>query len=119
MENNIKGLDIAKKAAQVLADTKGIEIKLLDVRNLSSVTDYYLIVSGSSPPHLKAMFREIQFVMKKEGTLVFRKAGDPAGGWLVIDYIDVIIHIFLPESRKYYAIEELWAEAPVLKLPDQ
>lgn len=84
------------------------------MQELSSVTDYYLIASGSSPPHLKAMFGEIQRELKKENVYCYRKSGDPECGWMVIDYIDVVIHIFSAEARQYYAIEELWVQSPSL-----
>ena len=79
------------------------------MRGLSAITDYYLLVSGSSPPHLKAMYQEVQKVLKDAGTPVYRRSGQPEGGWMVLDFVDVIIHIFLEEVREYYAIEELWA----------
>ena len=108
------GLGIAEAAARALEEKKGQQISLLDVTDLSSVTDYYLIVSGSSPPHLKALFGSVQAALKKQGVRCYRKAGSPECGWLVIDYIDVIIHIFSARAREYYAIETLWAEAPRL-----
>jgi ribosome-associated protein len=95
-----------------MEDKKGQDIVLLDVRGLSSVTDYTLIVSGSSPPHLKALFGAIHRSLKDEHVSCYRKAGTPDCGWLVMDYIDVIMHIFLDETRRHYALEELWAEAP-------
>lgn len=102
---------MAARAREVLRDKKGDNIVLLDVRELSGITDYYLIVSGASTPHLKAMFEEVQHVLKKEDVFSYRKAGTPECGWMVIDYINVIIHIFLDPTRQYYAIEELWASA--------
>ena len=102
----------------MLLDKKGQDIKLLDVRELSSVTDYYLIVSGSSTPHLKALFGEVVSVLKHEGMPCYRKAGDPESGWMAIDYIDVMIHIFSKQAREYYAIEELWGQAPARSIED-
>ena len=93
---------------------KGQDILLLDVRRISELTDYYVIVSGSSGPHLRAMFEEILHVLKGEGVSCYRRAGDPASGWLVLDFVDVIIHILAADKRQYYAIEELWGRAPRL-----
>ena len=84
----------------------------MDVRHLSSVTDYYLIVSATSQPHLKALAGEVQHALKKDGVYCYRRGGDPEGGWIVVDYIDVVVHILLTEIREYYALEELWASAP-------
>ena len=81
------------------------------MRKTSGVTDYYMVASGSSAPHLNAMADEIQYVLKKEGVLAHRRSGDPESGWIVVDYFDVVIHIFATQTRQYYAIEELWAGA--------
>ena len=105
------GLELATIARDALLDRQGEDIRLLDVRGLSSVTDYTLIVSGSSPPHLKALFSQVQQQLKQAGVPVYRKSGGPESGWLVVDYMDVIIHIFSRSAREYYAIEALWAEA--------
>ncbi|OVE74061.1 ribosome silencing factor [bacterium B17] len=113
------GLDTALKAAAIMVDKKAKDPVLLDVREISGVTDYYLIVSGSSAPHLKAMFMEVQRVLKQEGLYCFRRSGESDAGWMVIDYFDFVIHIFLEETREYYGIEELWAQAPKVKIPLQ
>lgn len=89
----------------------------MDVAEHSSITDYFLVVSGSSPPHLKALFQVVQRDLKDRDVRCHRKSGTPDGGWMVLDYIDVVIHIFLEELRTYYAIEELWNQAPRVALP--
>jgi len=108
----ISGPEIAGKARAVLQDRKGEDIVLLDVRDLCSVTDSLLIVSGSSSPHLKALSGEVQKVLKQEGLQNYRKSGTPESGWMVIDYVDVVIHVFSREARAFYAIEDLWEQAP-------
>jgi len=111
----IKPLELAKRARKILEEKKGEDIILLDVRKLSGITDYYLIVSGTSAPHLRAMFDEVLHVLKEEGEACYRRSGEAESGWLVVDYVDVIIHILTAEKRDYYAIEELWAKAPRLR----
>ncbi len=111
-KKEIKSVDLARKVAQIFADRKGFDISILDVREISSMTDLYLIVSGNSSPHLKALYDETQKELKKDGLLCYRKAGDPQGGWLILDYLNIVIHIFSKEAREYYAIEELWETAP-------
>jgi ribosome-associated protein len=110
----IKGRDIARTARRALEEKQGGDIRILDVRGLSGVTDYVVVASGSSPPHLKALVNEVQDILKKEGVRCYRKAGVPECGWLVVDYVDCVIHIFSPEARRYYEIEALWAGAPRL-----
>ena len=110
--NKLESLALAQLARKALLDKKGLNPLLLDVRSISSVTDYYLIVTGNSAPHLKAMAEELNHQL---GPLVGarkRRAGEPGSGWLVADYRDVVVHIFLPHTREYYALEELWSDAP-------
>lgn len=81
---------------------------VFDVHEKSSVTDYYIVVSGNSGPHLKALSEDVMHVLRDNGEKCYRHGGVPEGGWMVLDYVDVIIHIFSAEVREYYAVEELW-----------
>lgn len=105
-------LDIARAARRVIEEKKGERVVVVDVRGMSSVADYYVIASGGSPPHLKAICDEVQRALRDQGERSYRRAGAPADGWLVLDYVDVVIHIFQDERRAYYALEELWEGAP-------
>ncbi len=84
----------------------------MDVRKLSSVTDYYVIVTGNNSPHLKALATELSRRMGESGIKRSRQSGSPESGWLVCDYLDVVVHIFTKEKRARYALEELWSDAP-------
>ena len=95
----------------LLDEQKAQDVVALDVKGQSSVTDYYVIASGLSAPHLKAIFNDLQVALKTEGVPCYRRSGEPEGGWMVLDYVDVIIHVFLPEQRSYYALEALWDQA--------
>jgi len=110
-------LELAQTATRTLLDKKGQDVVLLDVREISAVTDYYLIVTGTSAPHLKAMYDEVQHELKQLGMYAYRKSGVPGGGWMALDYVDVIIHVFAGEARRYYAIESLWSEARQVETP--
>ena len=109
-----KALDLARAAREALVDTKGHSVLLLDVRRMSSITDYVLIVSGSAAPHLKALAHAIEVRLKAEGSLCHRQSGKPDDGWIAMDYFDVVIHVMSREMREYYALEELWEAAPRL-----
>ena len=89
---------------------------MLDVRGISNLTDYCVVASGTSAPHLKALTTEVQHAMKQRG-IQARRSGLPESGWVVVDCLDAVIHIFAPEARTYYAIEGLWKEAPTVRLP--
>ena len=91
---------------------------LLDVKDLSSVTDFYLICSGTSGPHIKALAEEVDVALKHEGAPCFKKSGTPDSGWMVIDYVDVVIHVFSAEMRDYYDLERLWKDAVRLDEPE-
>jgi len=112
----------SKKLAQLcreLADNKkGEEILVLDVKDLSSVTDYFVLVSGSSEPHLRAISDEIIDRLKEDhGVIPRARDGTLQGGWVVLDFFDVIVHIMRTEARKRYDLESLWGDAPRVKPP--
>ena len=108
----IESREQVELARTAIEDKKGEDIVILDVRGLSEITDFFVVVTGSSPPHLKAMAEEIRKAFKQAGMLLRRHAGQPEGGWVVMDCVDVIIHMFLADRRQYYALEALWAQAP-------
>ena len=97
-----------KLISQALEDRKGSDVKVYDVRGKTSLADYFVVATGAAAPHLKALIAETQAVMKKNGVSSFRTSGDPESGWIVVDYIDVVVHVFSPEARAYYALEKLW-----------
>lgn len=108
----IEGLEIALKAKEALLEKKGEDLVLLDVREISSITDYYLIATGHTAPHLKALSQEVERALKKERVRCFRHSGTPESGWFVADYIDAVVHIFTSEMRGFYNLEQLWSDAP-------
>jgi len=107
--------EIAGVAREAALDRKGTDVAVLDVRGRSPVTDYLVIASGNTPSHLKAIASEASKALKAHGVYCYRKSGEPEDGWVALDFVDVVIHIFLPERREYYAIEELWED--VRRLP--
>ncbi len=93
---------MTKAIVQALEDAKGQDIKVYDVRGTSGLTDYFVVATGAAAPHLKALVKALP---KK----AYRVSGDPESGWIVADYVDVIVHVFSPEARAYYALEKLWS----------
>ena len=94
---------------KALEDRKGVDVKVYDVRGKSTLADFFVVATGSAAPHLKALIAESQAVMKEAGVMSYRTSGDPESGWIVVDYVDVVVHVFSPEARAYYALEKLWA----------
>lgn len=104
--------ELSEVAAKALVDCKGTDVRIYDVRAKSSLTDYFVVATGTAAPHLKALVAATQAAMKEAGSPSFRTSGDPESGWIVVDYIDVVVHVFSPEARAYYALERLWAVEP-------
>jgi ribosome-associated protein len=110
----------SKKLAQLcrdFADNKKAEnIVLLDVRDLSSVTDYFVIASGTSEPHLRAIVEEITDGLRDQYDLrPVRKDGSMQGAWVVLDFFDVIVHVMRTDARARYDLEGLWGDAARVK----
>ena len=108
----LEPLEIVRLVRAALESKHGDNVLAFDVRGSSGVTDYYVVASGASRPQLKALFDEAQHVLKRAGVSSYRASADSESGWLVLDYVDVVIHILSPEAREYYAIEELLARCP-------
>jgi ribosome-associated protein len=100
-------LEIAKAFDAKQAD----DIRVFDVKGLSGVTDFYVVATGTSAPHLKALISETQRHMKTLDVASYRTSGTSDSGWVVVDYIHAVAHVFSPEARAYYNIERLWATA--------
>lgn len=100
-----------------LADNKKAEeIVVLDVRKLSSVTDYFVICSGTSEPHLRAIVGELEDQLLKDyGVKARAEDGAVGGRWVVMDFFDVIVHVMHPDVRKQYDLEGLWSDAPAVR----
>jgi ribosome-associated protein len=109
-------LKLAKLCAAAALDKKADDVLVLDLRGLSSVTDFFVIVSGTSEPHLKAIADEIEKQAIAIGDKPRAVDGFPASHWVVMDFTDVIVHIFHPRVREHYALENLWGDAPKVKV---
>ncbi len=97
-----------------LADKKAVDIRAYDVRGISGFADAFVVATGTAAPHLKALVAGTQAAMKDAGVNSYRTSGDPQSGWIVVDYVDVVVHVFSPEARAYYALEKLWTDAKSL-----
>jgi ribosome-associated protein len=108
---------MANAIAALAADRKALEIVQLDLREMIGYTDYFVICSGRSDRQVKAIHDGIQAGMKEAyGLLPRRVEGLPQAHWILIDYLDVVVHVFTAETREYYRLEQLWGEAPVQAL---
>jgi len=106
----------ARRAAHAALDKRAGDLVVLDVQRVSSVTDYFLICSGKSTTHLQTITDAIRGELKGEGVQLRHAEGVAESGWVLLDYGDVLMHVFLEETRAYYALERLWGDAPVVPL---
>ncbi len=117
LKNSMEDLDIARACATFADDKKAENIRILDLRGLSPVSDYFVICTALSNPQLRAVRDNIEDEMKeKHSVRPHYKDGDYESQWIIIDYGNVMVHIFTPEKREYYMLEELWGDAPELAL---
>ena len=105
---DMEAVEEAKIIAKALEESKAEDVKIYDVRGKSSLTDFFVVGTGSAAPYLKALVANAQQAMREAGVKRNRMAGDPECGWIVADFIDVVVHVFSREARAYYAIERLW-----------
>ena len=94
----------------ILEDNKALEIKSIDLKNKSSIADFMIIASGNSSRHIQALSEIILEKLKKNGVVNCRLEGHNSSDWKLIDAVDIIVHIFHPEKRKFYDLESMWSE---------
>lgn len=109
---------LTKIIVQLAWDKKGKDILVMDLRELMSVTDYFVLVSGESEIHVKALANHIEKELKKKNVELWHKEGYQQLRWVLMDYIDIIVHIFRPDVREFYGLERLWADAKISKIED-
>jgi ribosome-associated protein len=97
-----------------ISDTQGLDIVILDVHDVSLLADYFVLCTARVDRQVKAIREEVTGRLKTEGTRTLHVEGTPAGGWVVLDYGAVIVHIFGPAEREFYQLEALWSEASVV-----
>ena len=104
---------LARQIAEYAADKKAIDVAELDLRGVLGYTDFFVVCSGNTDRQTKAIHDGIQQGLKKEhGLLPRRVEGLAEARWILMDYLDVIVHVFTPEAREFYRLEQLWGEAP-------
>jgi ribosome-associated protein len=109
----LDGADLAAVIEDLASDVKAIDVVELDLRGVLGYTDYFVIASGNTDRQTKAIHDRIHQGLKKEhGLLPRRVEGLAEARWILMDYLDVVVHVFTPEARDFYRLEQLWGEAP-------
>jgi len=104
------------RATDLLFDRKAVDVILLDLAGISTATDYFLVASGNSDTHVTSIAEHLIEELKEEGVRPAGVEGLRGGRWVLVDYIDWVVHIFHPESRAFYQLENLWGDAPQHRL---
>ena len=116
-EVTLTSLDRALKCAEFALDKKGVDVKILEIAKISSIADYLVLATGMSDKQVQAIADSVRKGLKKFGKALDIE-GVREGKWVVIDYGDVLVHIFVDELRRYYDLDRLWGEAPLIDIPE-
>lgn len=116
MRAGLTPTQLAHQVAHLLEDKKASQVRIVDLRNLSPVTDFFVIGSGTSTTQVRAMADHVEEKLGQLGVARHHTEGYLGGRWILIDYGDVVVHIFHEEERDYYSLERLWGDAPVIEL---
>ena len=106
-------------AAQACLDHKAEKVVILDLEGVSDMTDYFIIASGTSDTHVRALGERVMEALRAEGAHAHHIEGLPQGRWVLLDYVDFVVHLFHPALREYYQLERLWGDARVVPVDAQ
>jgi len=110
--------ELAHKISQIALDKKAIDVKIVDIRGLSSACDFFVIATGSVDQHVKAISEHVRRELSKVKIKPLGYEGQSNMRWILLDYVDVIVHIFDPGTRDLYQLEKLWLEAKIENIDD-
>lgn len=104
--------------AEYILSKKGFDIKILDLKNLTTISDYFIICSADSDTQVKAIADEVDKNLRDRGIKYTNREGYDTLNWVLLDYFDVIVHIFKKDAREYYNLEKFWRDAPSIEVTD-
>jgi ribosome-associated protein len=111
--------ELALRAVQLAREKKGEDLVLLDLRELDAVSDYFLLVTALSETQVRAIAEHIRDKLGQEGSRAWHVEGMEHRRWVLLDFVDVVVHVFHPETRQYYLLERLWGDAARVPLPEE
>ncbi len=118
-EATLKSAELAVVAAEAASEKKGSDIVALNVAEMLVVTDYFVVITGMNDRQVRTIAEEVERKMKEAGSAVVGREGEGDARWLLLDFGDVVVHVFQPDERDFYRLERLWSEAPRLDLPEE
>ena len=110
---------LAQRAAALCLDLKANDVVVLDVRGVTDMTDFFVIASGTSDTHVRSVAEHVLEELRREGTRAHHVEGVQQGRWVLLDYVDMVVHIFHPTLREFYQLERLWSDAAVVAVDQQ
>ena len=110
---------LAVRAAHLALDRKANDVVVLGLARVTDVTDFFVIASGTSDTHVRAIAEHVIEELKKEGTPVHHVEGLTQGRWVLLDYVDFVVHVFHPALRQFYQLERLWSDAELVPVENQ
>ena len=110
---------LALKLAEFALTKKAEDIKILDLRKITTIADFFVICTANSEPQVKAVADAILEGAKKDGETVWHKEGTNMRSWVLLDFVDVVVHVFLKDTRSFYSLEKLWGDAQITEVTDE
>jgi ribosome-associated protein len=111
--------ELAQRAAATLVDNKANDVVVLSLKGVTDMTDYFIIASGTSDTHVRALGEHVQEALRKDGARPHHAEGLVQGRWVLLDYVDFVVHLFHPSLRTFYQLERLWSDAEVVSVTAQ
>ena len=111
-------LQEAKAIAKILDNRKGLNVRVIKIADISSLADYMVIATGNSSTHVKSLADYVEYEMDEQGVSVSHIEGHRSDTWILLDYVDVIVHVFNEESRQYYDLDRLWEDGEEVDITD-
>jgi ribosome-associated protein len=114
----LNSTELAHKISDVIFTKKGFNVLVIDLRKLVTFTDYFVVCSADSDTQVKAIADQVDKALSDEGMKCWHREGLKALSWVLLDYVDVVVHIFRKDAREFYNLEKLWGDAPSEKMKD-
>ena len=119
MSNDKSALKLARAVGELALQKKAFDVKILTLTQLSSICDYFVVASADADVQVRAVGRHIYDELAKQGYKPISREGLKEGNWVLLDYVDVVVHVFYEPTRRFYALEKLWGDAPVEILTEE
>lgn len=110
---------LVQRAAQICLDNKAADVVVLGLKGVTDMTDYFVIASGTSDTHVRSVAEHVLEELRKQGSRAHHVEGVQQGRWVLLDYVDMVVHIFHPTLREFYQLERLWSDAAVVAVDQQ